>query len=236
MKQFKKLAVVLMMAGMAVNFAGCGNSKPADAATEQSAEIPEQTTETSEAPSETPQESATAIALSETETAGEGFTIRGPEGWSVTTESGATTMSNEQNESIAAMLVPSQDFTSIDVNEYVSEVQKQLADKASSSGIDMTVTNTETLELPAGDAAVFTIEMPFTEEYLNGWLQSGALTQEQIDAAGGKEQFMADTKMTQIQAHVLTKKGLLTIAGQTLKGADSISDTLKAVAETAILQ
>lgn len=216
MKQLKKLVAVLMMSSMAFAVVGCGNTNANANTTNAEA-----------------QNAEPAVALSAEVSEGGGFKLQAPEGWNVdANESGITVSAIENNDSIAGALVAEVDAKVMGAKEYAVSVAGDLEAQAKETGLDMKLVNTDTSKCKAGEVAIFKIEMPFKEEYIEGWLANNTLTQEEIDAAGGKEQFIANTKMTQIQAHILTDKGLLVLSAQTIEDAAAMEEVLKAVLET----
>ncbi|MHC1749345.1 MAG: hypothetical protein AB9856_13825 [Cellulosilyticaceae bacterium] len=218
MNKFKKMATIMLVAST-VAFVGCTGKAAAPK--------PEST------PVATEEGKTSAIELSDEAVASEKFTIKAPKGWESSQESGVIKIKNDGDEAITALFVPLEGIGEVGIKEYSEQVAKDIKAKAD---VKMDLVNNETTELAGNPAAIFTIEMAFTEEYVNGWLKSGAITQERIDKEGGTEKFMQAHKITQVQVHMLTKDGLMTITGQTINGADAIKDALVASADTVVLK
>lgn len=216
-KQLKKVAAIMLVVSSVV-CVGCSSEKA----------VSEPTT--------TPVATEAAeskVELNEVAIETDSFKMNGPKGWNEETESGVIKITNDNHELISAVLVPVPDLDKVDIEEYKEQVIQGFKENTK---VPIEMKKIETAKIAGKNAVVIESEMAFTEEYINGWIQAGNLTQEDIDAAGGADKFIETHKVSQIQIQMLAKQGIVTIVGQTITEPEPVKDIVLAAAETIVLK
>lgn len=190
MKYFKKFVLVLVVAIMTTAMIGCGNKA------QQSSEISTETAEAQLQPE----------GMDKERIQGEGYTIVALEGWHELTEvvvPGYLGLKDDDNHTLTMQIEQGPEY--VDAKHLEEEVKQQFVDG------NVTIGETETGTVAAGNYLLVEIpKMIITEEDLQTMIDSGQVTQEMVDNAGGKDaclEILSENQVNQTVIYVLYEKG-----------------------------
>lgn len=142
------------------------------------------------------------------------FVLPIPEGWlqqNVETLNGVTTITKDTDKSISCLLMDTTSFQGMDINEYKNVVENNLKNQ---EVYGVKVNRLDVKHLPCGDAVYVETYTKATKELLDISIESGALTQSVIEAAGGVEDYLKMMEYSQMGIYVLKDNKLLMLTAQ----------------------
>lgn len=202
-----------------------------EASPEETQEVSEQSSEesvestsadeskaTEEKPEEIPIESEEYAGLEELE--GETYRTKIPEGWK---SGGSTTVNasvegyniisnSDLNSEIVITEQVLEGADTIDMGAYMKDHKEAYNEESESTGVY--VLSAGDKELDAVKVGYMKCEIKITEQMVKNAITIGSVTQEEVDAAGGMEAYIASQNKKQLQIYVPNRNHMITIATQ----------------------